>query len=41
MKTSNIPVYGNIALYIKYCVVCLNMEYTLTCLDYTCSISSR
>jgi len=28
MKTVNIPVYGNIAVYIKYCAVCLEIEYT-------------
>jgi len=37
MKTANIPVYGNIAVYIKYCAVCLNIEYTLRCLEYICS----
>jgi len=29
MKTANIPVYGNIAVYIKYCSVCLKIDYTL------------
>jgi len=39
MKTANIPVYGNIALYIKYWPVCLNIDYTLRCLEYICSVS--
>ena len=29
MKTATIPVYGNIAVYITYCAVCLKMYYTL------------
>jgi len=33
-------VYGNIAVYIKYCAVCLKTDYTLRCLEYTCSVSS-
>jgi len=37
MKTANIPVYGNIAVYIKHCAVCLKIEYTLRCLEYICS----
>jgi len=40
MKTANIPVYGNIAVHIRYCAVCLQIEYTLTCLEYICSVSS-
>jgi len=40
MKTANIPVYGNIAVYIKYCTVCLKLGYTLRCLEYICSVSS-
>jgi len=40
MKTANIPVYGNIAVYRKYCVVCPNKDYTLRCLEYMCSVSS-
>jgi len=40
MKTANIPVYGNIAVYINYCAVCLKIDYTLRCLEYMCSQSS-
>ena len=29
METTNIPVYGNIAVYIKYCAVGLKIDYTL------------
>ena len=36
MKTTNIPVYGNIAVYINYCAVCLTIDYTPICLDYVC-----
>ena len=39
MKTANIPVY--IGVYITYCAVCLKIDYTLRCLDYICSVSSR
>jgi len=35
MKSANIPVCGNIAVYIKYYAVCLNIDYTLRCLEYT------
>ena len=31
MKTANIPVCGNIGVYIKYWVVCLKIDYTLRC----------
>jgi len=34
MKTANIPVYGNITVYIKYCVVCLKTDDILRCLEY-------
>jgi len=34
MKTTKIPVYGHIAVYIKYCVVRLKIDYTLRCLEY-------
>jgi len=40
MKTVNVLVYGNIAVYIKYWADCLKKEYRLRCLDYTCSVSS-
>jgi len=40
MMTANIPVYGNIAVYINYCTVCLKVDYTLRCLEYICSVSS-
>jgi len=40
MKTANIPVYGHIAVYINYCAVCLNIDYTLRCLEYMFSVSS-
>jgi len=26
MKTTNIPMYGNVAVYIKYCIVSLNID---------------
>jgi len=32
MKTSNIQVYGNSAVYTAYLAVCLNIDYTLRCL---------
>ena len=32
--------YGNIEVYIKYCAVCLKIEYTLRCVEYICSASS-
>jgi len=32
--------YGTIAVYIKYCPVCLKIDYTLICLEYICSVSS-
>ena len=32
--------YENIAVYIKYCTVCLKIEYTPRCLEYICSVSS-
>jgi len=31
MKTANKPVHGNIVVYIKYCVGCLKIDYTLIC----------
>ena len=37
-KTDNISVYGNTAAYIKYCAVCLKIDYTLSCLEYLFSI---
>jgi len=40
MKTANIPLNGNIAVYIKYCAVCLKIDYTLRCLEYIFSVSS-
>jgi len=39
MKTVNIPVYGNIAVYIKYCNVCPKIDYTLRYLEYMCPVS--
>jgi len=39
MKTAKIPLYGNIAVYIKDCAVCLKIDYTLRCLEYICSVS--
>jgi len=36
MKTANIPMYGNIAVYVKYCGVCLKIDYTLRCYQYIC-----
>ena len=40
MKTADIPVYGNIVVYIQYCAVCLKIDYTLQCLEYIGSVSS-
>ena len=40
METANIPVYGNIVVFIKYCAVCLKIDYTLSRLEYICSVSS-
>ena len=40
IKTVNIPVYGNIVVYIKYCTLCLKIDYTLRCLEYICSVYS-
>jgi len=40
MKTANITVYGNIAVYIKYCDDCLKIDYTVRCLEYICSVSA-
>jgi len=37
MKTAYIPLYGNCVVYIKYCAVCLKIDYTLRCLEYICS----
>jgi len=34
MKTANKPLYRNIAVHIKYCAVCLKINYTLRCLEY-------
>jgi len=30
LKTANILVYGNSAVYIKYCAVCLKIDYVFT-----------
>jgi len=35
MKTAKIAVYGNITVFIKYFAVCLKIDYTLRCLEYT------
>ena len=40
MKTVNIPMYGNTAVYIKHWAVCQKIDYTLRCLEYICSVSS-
>ena len=40
MKTANKPMYGNIAVYVQYCVVCLKIDYTLRCLECMCSVPS-
>jgi len=40
MKTANIPLYGSIAVYIKFCAVCVKIDYTLICWEYICSVSS-
>ena len=41
MKTANKPVYGSIAVYIKYCAVCLKIDYSLRYLKYICLVSSQ
>ena len=41
MMTAKIPVWGNTAVYIQYCVVCLKIDYTLICLEYICTVSSK
>jgi len=33
-QDSQIPMYGNVAMYIKHCAVCLKIDYTLRCLEY-------
>ena len=33
MKTANVPLYENIAMYITFCAVCLKINYTLRCLE--------
>ena len=38
MKTANIAVYGNIAVYIKYGAVCLKIDYTPRCVEYICPV---
>jgi len=40
MTTVNIPVYGNIEVYIKYCAVCLKIDYTLRYLEYNVHLFS-
>jgi len=35
MEAADIPVYENIALFLKYCAICLNIDYTLRCLEYS------
>ena len=52
MKTVYIPVYGTFVVYIKYCAVCLKIEFTLIFfkkkkkkkklifLEYICTVSS-
>jgi len=32
MKTANIQVYETVMVYIKYCAVCLKIDYTLRCI---------
>jgi len=32
--------YGNIAVNITYCAVCLKIDYTLRCSQYMCTVSS-
>jgi len=42
MRTAaNIPMYGHGAVYIKYYTVCLKIDDTLRCLEYTWSVSSQ
>jgi len=40
MKTASIPVYGTIAVYIKYWALCLEIDYTLRCFEYICLVYS-
>jgi len=41
MKTVNIPMYVNTAVYIKHWAVCQKIDYTLRCLEYICLVSLR
>ena len=40
MKRANIPVYGNSAVYIHDCTVCITKNYALRSLEYIGSVSS-
>jgi len=40
MKTANIPLYGNIAVYGHIALSVYKIVYTLRCLEYICSVSS-
>jgi len=40
MKTADIPVYGNIAVYETIALSVYKIDYTLKCLEYICSVSS-
>ena len=39
MKTVNIPMYVNTAVYIKHWAVCQKIDYTLRCLEYICLVT--
>ena len=40
MKTANILVYGKLVILRCIWNICLNIDYTLICLEYICSVSS-
>ena len=40
MKTANIPVYGNIAVYLNIALSVYKIDYALRCLEYICQVSS-
>ena len=39
MKTVNITVYGNIAVYRNIALSVYKIDYTLRCLEYMCSLA--
>jgi len=41
MKTANIRMYGNIAVYANIALSVYKIDYTLRCLEYICSVYSQ